>query len=200
MQDLTYGHGFWPQVVSSFFLPNNVSPFILWQRYDNETRQRNTTTKTRIVAGDSWGETSIPLAIQQPWTMFILFAIMMTISLGCMNLSPGRSQTKVFFFGFVKIGDFLWFFYGFSMVFLWFFYGFVIKLFFLAPKGVPKRRPRANLRILAVIVERATEARENDQQRKMQKKAETFVWNGTENGSSDPNIYGPVFYSFFWCM
>jgi hypothetical protein len=41
------------------------------------------------VAGDSWGETSIPLAIHQPWTMFILFAIMMTISLGCMNLTPG---------------------------------------------------------------------------------------------------------------
>eukprot|EP00434_Breviolum_minutum_P036724 symbB.v1.2.032553.t1/scaffold3922.1/size48298/5 len=64
----------------------------------------------QIVAGDSWGELSIPLALHQPWTAILLFAIMMTISLGCMNL------------------------------------------------------------ILAVIVERATEARENDQQRKMQKK------------------------------
>eukprot|EP00435_Cladocopium_sp_Y103_P042281 s426_g11.t1 len=79
-----------------------------------------------IVAGDSWGETSIPLAMHQPWTMFILFAIMMTISLGCMNLTSGTAGAVA--------GD-------------------VVLLM-----------------ILAVIVERATEARENDQQRKMQKK------------------------------
>ncbi|CAE7472753.1 Ca-alpha1D [Symbiodinium natans] len=64
----------------------------------------------QVVAGDSWGETSLPL-VETDWrTILILFPIMMTISLGAMNL------------------------------------------------------------ILAVIVERATEARENDQVRKAQKK------------------------------
>ncbi|CAE7811757.1 CAC [Symbiodinium sp. CCMP2592] len=57
----------------------------------------------QVVAGDSWGETSLPLVEAEPLTILILFPIMMTISLGAMNL------------------------------------------------------------ILAVIVERATEARENDQ-------------------------------------
>lgn len=64
----------------------------------------------QIVAGDSWGEISLPLAEQYPFTIPILFLSVMTISLGVMNL------------------------------------------------------------ILAVIVERAAEARENDQTRKMQRK------------------------------
>lgn len=64
----------------------------------------------QVVAGDSWGETSLPLVEAEPLTILILFPIMMTISLGAMNL------------------------------------------------------------ILAVIVERATEARENDQVRKAQTK------------------------------
>ncbi|CAE7238157.1 Ca-alpha1D [Symbiodinium natans] len=64
----------------------------------------------QIVAGDSWGEISLPLAERFPWTVPVLFLSVMTISLGVMNL------------------------------------------------------------ILAVIVERAAEARENDQTRKMQKK------------------------------
>eukprot|EP00439_Symbiodinium_sp_Y106_P080652 s160_g19.t1 len=64
----------------------------------------------RLGLGDSWGEISLPLAEQYPFTIPILFLSVMTISLGVMNL------------------------------------------------------------ILAVIVERAAEARENDQTRKMQRK------------------------------
>ncbi|CAE7899727.1 Scn11a [Symbiodinium microadriaticum] len=64
----------------------------------------------QVVAGDSWGEISIPLLEEHPETSFVLFPIMVSISLGVMNL------------------------------------------------------------ILAVIVERATEARENDQDRKLKKK------------------------------
>jgi len=60
----------------------------------------------QIVAGDSWSLISVPLAKKEPWTAPILFFIMMTVSLGVMNL------------------------------------------------------------ILAVIVEKAAEARENDQERK----------------------------------
>lgn len=60
----------------------------------------------QIVAGDSWSQISIPFAKKEPWTAPILFFIMMTVSLGVMNL------------------------------------------------------------ILAVIVEKAAEARENDQERK----------------------------------
>lgn len=59
-----------------------------------------------VVAGDSWGLISIPLAKAEPWTMIILFFIIMTVSIGVLNL------------------------------------------------------------ILAVIVERAAEARENDHERK----------------------------------
>eukprot|EP00439_Symbiodinium_sp_Y106_P010572 s2376_g1.t1 len=64
----------------------------------------------QVVAGDSWGEISIPLLEEHPETSLVLFPIMVSISLGVMNL------------------------------------------------------------ILAVIVERATEARENDQDRKLKKK------------------------------
>lgn len=64
----------------------------------------------QIVAGDSWGAISLPLAEAHPWTSPILFAILMTISLGVMNL------------------------------------------------------------ILAVIVEKAAEARQNDLDRKLQQK------------------------------
>lgn len=65
---------------------------------------------SQIVAGDSWGSISLPLAEAHPWTAPILFAILMTISLGVMNL------------------------------------------------------------ILAVIVEKAAEARQNDLDRKLQQK------------------------------
>eukprot|EP00434_Breviolum_minutum_P017945 symbB.v1.2.015826.t1/scaffold1191.1/size132917/5 len=66
----------------------------------------------QIVAGDSWGQISIPLIDLAPWTAPFLFFIMMTVSLGMLNL------------------------------------------------------------ILAVIVERAAEARSNDQERKLKKKEE----------------------------
>ncbi|CAE7945113.1 glpV, partial [Symbiodinium necroappetens] len=64
----------------------------------------------QIVAGDSWGAISIPLVERAPATAILLFAIMLTISVGLMNL------------------------------------------------------------ILAVIVERAAEARENDHAKKVQQK------------------------------
>ena len=41
---------------------------------------------SQIVAGDSWGLISLPLAKTEPWTTPILFFIMMTVSLGVMNL------------------------------------------------------------------------------------------------------------------
>jgi hypothetical protein len=41
---------------------------------------------SQIVAGDSWGLISLPLAKAEPWTTPILFFIMMTVSLGVMNL------------------------------------------------------------------------------------------------------------------
>jgi len=40
----------------------------------------------QIVAGDSWGQISVPLILERPWTAFILISIMMTISIGLMNL------------------------------------------------------------------------------------------------------------------
>lgn len=64
----------------------------------------------QIVAGDSWGTISIPLVETAPWTAVLLFSILITISLGMLNL------------------------------------------------------------ILAVIVERAAEARENDHEAKIKKK------------------------------
>lgn len=64
----------------------------------------------QIVAGDSWGTISMPLVETAPWTAGLLFAILITISLGMLNL------------------------------------------------------------ILAVIVERAAEARENDHEAKIKKK------------------------------
>lgn len=64
----------------------------------------------QIVAGDAWGTISLPLVEAEPWTAAILFWILITISLGVLNL------------------------------------------------------------ILAVIVERAAEARENDQEAKLKKK------------------------------
>mmetsp|Transcript_47859 Transcript_47859/g.111824 ORF Transcript_47859/g.111824 Transcript_47859/m.111824 type:complete len:629 (-) Transcript_47859:51-1937(-) len=64
----------------------------------------------QIVAGDSWGQISVPLVTAEPWTAAILFAMLVSISLGLMNL------------------------------------------------------------ILAVIVERATEAREHDHDRKLRLK------------------------------
>ena len=52
----------------------------------------------QIVAGDSWGAISLPLAQAHPWTSPILFAILMTISLGVMNLRLGQ-LFGIFFFG-----------------------------------------------------------------------------------------------------
>jgi len=40
----------------------------------------------QIVAGDSWGEISVPLILERPWTALILISIMLTVSLGLMNL------------------------------------------------------------------------------------------------------------------
>jgi len=65
---------------------------------------------SQLVAQDSWSQLSLPLAEIAPWTTPLLFIILMTVSLGVMNL------------------------------------------------------------ILAVVVEKAAEARENDQERKMQQK------------------------------
>ena len=42
----------------------------------------------QVVAGDSWGKISIPLVEFRPWTILLLFPIMMTISLGAMSLNP----------------------------------------------------------------------------------------------------------------
>lgn len=64
----------------------------------------------QIVAGDSWGTISVPLIEKEPWTGPILFMVIISISLGVMNL------------------------------------------------------------ILAVIVERATEARDNDHEQRIKKK------------------------------
>eukprot|EP00438_Fugacium_kawagutii_P016788 Skav217466 [mRNA] locus=scaffold1405:113110:114759:- [translate_table: standard] len=64
----------------------------------------------QIVAGDSWGEISVPLIEKAPWTGPILYIVIISISLGVMNL------------------------------------------------------------ILAVIVERATEARDNDHENRIKKK------------------------------
>ena len=64
----------------------------------------------QIVAGDSWGTISVPLIEKAPWTGPILFLVIISISLGVMNL------------------------------------------------------------ILAVIVERATEARDNDHDQRIKKK------------------------------
>jgi len=69
----------------------------------------------QIVAGDAWGAISIPLVEAAPWTAAILFSILITISLGVLNL------------------------------------------------------------ILAVIVERAAEARENDQEQKLKRKQQERV-------------------------
>ncbi|CAE7741573.1 prodh, partial [Symbiodinium sp. CCMP2456] len=74
----------------------------------------------QIVAGDSWGLVSIPLIKEFPEMAIILFMIMMTVSLGVMNL------------------------------------------------------------ILAVIVERASEARANDQERKLKKKEQDRAKNMVE--------------------
>jgi len=40
----------------------------------------------QIVAGDSWGAISVPVILEHPWTALILVSIMLTISLGLMNL------------------------------------------------------------------------------------------------------------------
>lgn len=40
----------------------------------------------QIVAGDAWGEISVPLVKEHPPAAFILFAILMSVSLGVMNL------------------------------------------------------------------------------------------------------------------
>lgn len=150
----------------------------------------------RIVAGDSWGELSIPLALHQPWTAILLFAIMMTISLGCMNLSPGQDEIELWPFWEGSQGSF-WTESRGAMILetcrcRWPVY--------LADHFYFLRWPVARciwnvcesqilgvvvarcLRILAVIVERATEARENDQQRKMQKKEISFKHQETMAG------------------
>lgn len=57
----------------------------------------------QIVAGDSWGAISLPLAEAHPWTSPILFAILMTISLGVMNLRLGQ------LFGIFFLGQLLFF-------------------------------------------------------------------------------------------
>eukprot|EP00930_Biecheleria_cincta_P012402 TRINITY_DN11613_c0_g1_i1.p1 TRINITY_DN11613_c0_g1~~TRINITY_DN11613_c0_g1_i1.p1 ORF type:complete len:590 (+),score=87.05 TRINITY_DN11613_c0_g1_i1:49-1770(+) len=40
----------------------------------------------QIVAGDSWGQISVPIIEKAPWTFPILFSILVSISLGVMNL------------------------------------------------------------------------------------------------------------------
>ena len=47
---------------------------------------------SQIVAGDGWGTLSLPLAEAHPWLSVILFAIMISISLGVMNLPLGPSE------------------------------------------------------------------------------------------------------------
>jgi len=72
--------------------------------------QAGLTLFQQLVAGDSWGTINLQLVEEAPWTMIILFGMMMTITLGLLNL------------------------------------------------------------ILAVIVERAAEARENDHEEKIKQK------------------------------
>ena len=53
----------------------------------------------QIVAGDSWGEISIRLVEAKPWTSILLFSMLITISLGMLNLILAEtwlysSQTK----------------------------------------------------------------------------------------------------------
>lgn len=106
--------GFWAVVAVEAFHPVVSSlSFAGCQRCDMSFRSVTSAGVTlfqQIVAGDSWGEISIPLIYEAPWTAPILFIIFVTVSLGVMNL------------------------------------------------------------ILAVIVERATEARENDHERKLKRK------------------------------
>lgn len=107
---------FWAVISVELFHPE-----IAGLKFDNCDRcangfqsvfQAGLTLFQQIVAGDSWGQISIPLIDVAPWTAPFLFFIMMTVSLGVMNL------------------------------------------------------------ILAVIVERAAEARANDQERKQKQKEE----------------------------
>ncbi|CAE7748494.1 scn4aa [Symbiodinium sp. CCMP2456] len=74
----------------------------------------------QIVAGDAWGQINIPLVEEAPWLVPVVYLVMITISLGIMNL------------------------------------------------------------ILAVIVERASEARENDHDQKIKKKDEERAKNMVE--------------------
>jgi len=106
--------GFWAVVAVELFHPTVADlPFGSCERCSKgfqSVASAGVTLFQQIVAGDSWGEISIPLLYAAPWTAPILFTIMVSVSLGVMNL------------------------------------------------------------ILAVIVERATEARENDHERKLKKK------------------------------
>jgi len=40
----------------------------------------------QILAGDSWGETSVPIIEREPWTAFILIAVLTTVQFGLLNL------------------------------------------------------------------------------------------------------------------
>lgn len=82
------------------------------QRSFQDVASAGVTFFQQIVAGDSWGEISVPLIEANPLSGVLLFAVMIFVGLGMMNL------------------------------------------------------------ILAVIVERATEARENDHEQKIKKKEE----------------------------
>lgn len=104
----------WAIIVVEFLHPTNVE--LVYDGCERCSRGFATvytaslTLFSQLVAQDSWSQLSLPLAEVAPWTTPLLFIILMTVSLGVMNL------------------------------------------------------------ILAVVVEKAAEARENDQERKMQQK------------------------------
>jgi len=104
----------WSIIVVEFLHPTNVSINYggceRCPRGFQNVYSASLTLFSQLVAQDSWSQLSLPLAEIAPWTTPLLFIILMTVSLGVMNL------------------------------------------------------------ILAVVVEKAAEARENDQERKMQQK------------------------------
>lgn len=104
----------WAIIVVEFLHPTNAQ--LVYDQCERCSRGFATvytaslTLFSQLVAQDSWSQLSLPLAEEAPWTTPLLFIILMTVSLGVMNL------------------------------------------------------------ILAVVVEKAAEARENDQERKMEQK------------------------------
>ena len=52
----------------------------------------------QIVAGDNWGQISIPVLEEQPWTAILMLSILITISLGMLNLILAAAELNFGFF------------------------------------------------------------------------------------------------------